>query len=169
MGIRESLQRYLDTNGDGTGTKNANVNGSVTPVVFKIQPSADQAMEIGEVIIHIEDVGGFDSGKYGNAIIMANGIEVGVYNTSNDALLRDMLDGIDVLTNHDWGRTAQDIQYLDFGTGNPGLFARWTFNGGEPIELTEDEYLGITINDDLTGLVEHFFFAHGSYKRGAPE
>jgi len=155
--------RFLDTNGDGTGTKDASVNGAITPQVFKILPqSGESRLRMSRMLVHIVDFGTFDSGAYGNGVVLTNGIDVGLYNTSDDSLALDLLDGYTIKTNVDWGRFCYDATPSSYGTGNESLGARWTFTkAGEYLDVTAERYFAVTINDDLTGLIEHTFEMQG--------
>lgn len=154
--------RYADTNGDGTGLTNANVDGSITPVVFKLEARGDEdGLEVARLIAFVRDTGSFDSGSYGNGVAMTNGITIGVYD-ANDILLTDILDGKAILTNVDWKRASYDITVSTFGAGSEAMSIRWTFTAaGEPITLRSGRYIGVTINDNLTGLQEHTFQFQG--------
>jgi len=74
--VNESVDRFLDTNGDGTGTKSATGNYAESPVSFFIQPPAGEVFRLNRMLVHIEDSGTFDSGSYGNGITLTNGITV---------------------------------------------------------------------------------------------
>jgi hypothetical protein len=57
--------QHLDTNGDGTGTLNANVDGSSTPVEFYIEAADNDVLELHRIIIHIADNGSIQPHTYG--------------------------------------------------------------------------------------------------------
>lgn len=158
-----SFYRFADLNGDGTGSKLANVNGSVTPQVFKLTDlGADNVLEVERLIVHLADTGSLDSGSYGNNITMTNGILVAVHAKSDDSVVQDLTDGLPILTNSHWGRMCYDVDPLAFGLGDESMNVRWTFSkAGKPIELTPDQYIGVTIRDDLSGLSDHTFFFNG--------
>jgi hypothetical protein len=162
------IYRLLDTVGDGTGTKNANVNGSVTPVTFKlITEEGPHRNELYRMVVHIVDAGPLNADDYGGiAGGLVNGLDIGIYN-ADDSLLLDLLDGLPVKTNSDWGRLCYDVKTLDFGTGTDDAVAvRWTFSKdmGGPIILEEGQYIGVTVNDNLTGLIEHYFTLRGNIR-----
>ena len=54
---KDNISRRLDVTGDGSGNASMNVNGSVTPVVFKIAPAATELILISRVIIYVKDTG----------------------------------------------------------------------------------------------------------------
>lgn len=155
---------FLDTVGDGTGSDNANVNGSISPVIFKksLPPNAYR-MDISRMIIGITDVGSIDSASYGNGIVLTNGITLGIYQQGTDALVRNLTPENSVIkTNHDWAFKCHDLNVFSFGTGSESLTARWSFTAaGAPEVVGTDEYFGVVIADDLTGLIEHKFQIQG--------
>lgn len=154
--------RFLDTNGDGSGTKNANVDGSGTPQVFKIVPT--RSIAIARMIVHIEDAGAIAGGNYGAVAALANGVEVGIYTVDGDALVTDLLDGLDVQTNAQWARFCYDVSNITFASGNNYVNVRWTFaKSGAAVNVTPDKYFAVTVNDNLTGLVDHTFIVQGRY------
>ena len=158
-----AIFRYADTIGDGTGATQANVNGSVTPVVFKCGPRVgEKRIDVHRMLIFIEDSGSFDSSSYGNGISMSNGIEVGVY-YDDGTQIQDLLDGKPIQINPDWSRVCYDTALSAYGQGDETLTVRWTFDRtGTPITLGAGTYIGITINDDLTGLIDHTFQLQGN-------
>jgi len=157
------LAQFLSTNGDGTGTVNANVNGAVTPVVFKISPPATGSIVITRLIVTIRDNGTFSAEKYGVISELANGVEVGRLNDTTDAVEQDLTSGIPITTNASWGRLCYDVDLKTWGAGDSFLLVRWTFakHGSCPLLISGGPALGISINDDLTTLVEHHFLVQG--------
>ena len=157
------FSRTLDTVGDGSGTKNAN---QVAATTFKLKPPAGLAMEVGRLIIQIRDNVAPNSDNYGNISALTNGIDVKV--TRNGELLRDLTDGLPVKSNADWGRVCYDIRESIFSAGTAFVQARWTFkrfsNRGLILSSSSDDALEVTCNDDLSGLVEHYFTGQGIYR-----
>jgi len=154
--------RFADTVGDGTGSTNAAVDGSSTAKDYMLRPLTGHYLKVARMIVSIEDAGTFDSASYGNGISMTNGISVGVFDAETDVLKQDLLGGEPVKTNADWVRHCHDLSLHNFGTGNPVATIRWTFEkSGDFIYLSNDEYLKISIRDNLTALVNHQFFLNG--------
>ena len=46
---KQLINRILDTNGDGTGSTNQAVDGSVTPVTFKLAPAAGEVILVSRI------------------------------------------------------------------------------------------------------------------------
>lgn len=156
------LFRLMDTNGDGTGTKNANGNYS-TPDIFYIEPSSDRLFLINRMIVCIEDAAGMRAERYGSlSDALTNGIIVRV--SDNSGVKQDLTDGIPVKTNAGWGTLCFDVDVKTWGAGDELLLVRWTFQrSGVPIPLNgaKGEKLEIYLQDDFTGIVNHYFFAQG--------
>ena len=161
--IESDLYQFLDTNGDGTGTKDASGNysgGSITD--FFIQPPIDKVYDLDRIIIQIEDNGNMDAGSYGNGINLTTGITVQKQDSAGNVLI-DLLDGLNIFTNGEWARYNYDIASTDFGTGANYVHIRWSFNkSGEGIILKNREKLVITLNDNFSGLNGHYFMAQGN-------
>ena len=156
------LMRFLDTVGDGTGTKQSNVNGSVTPVVYRIQPSgAYGRMWIHTLTLTIEDTGSFNSDGYGSGAALTNGITLKLFDNNDNAIL-DILDGFTAKTNNNWTRITFDSDHTVKGTGPEHQSVRIRFlDNGAPLFLDTKHYLGMTIADDLTGLDGHLMYCQG--------
>ena len=163
--LNPSLWRYLDTDGDGGGTKNAVGDYSSAAEEFKIVPPAQTRIEVARMIISIVDAGAPDSGSYGNNITLTNGITVAVRDAGG--VIEDITDGVPVMKNSDWGRLAGiDVAPMDWGSGDGQVIVRFTFEkSGVPLVLDGDEghYLAVNLNDDFSGLVEHYFMIHGRW------
>lgn len=160
------LYQMLSTVGDGSGTVNANVNGSVTPVVFKLLPGAGERFELSRMIAEIGDDGGaFSGANYGNITgPLTNGVDVGIYNVSDDSLVLDLCGGLAIDSNRAWGRVAYDNQEVVFGAVS-ALSVRWSFFKDNHLQrgliIDENTYFAVTVNDDLTTLTEHYFTLRG--------
>jgi hypothetical protein len=159
------LYRYLDTDGDGTGTKSANGNysaGGAGATEFFIQPPANTLYVLHRMIIHIHDSTAFSAEKYGALAALANGISVTVDQISPAVELVDLTDGIPIKSNAEWGQVCFDVDLASYGQGDVYLNARWTFSkAGQPVVINENQKLAVTLNDDLTGLVDHYFMVQG--------
>lgn len=163
---KKPLYRYLDTNGDGTGTKNANGDYSSTADEFYLAPSAGEIMRIRRLMISIGDTSGMQAQEYGNlGSALSNGISLSYVSDRLGTI--DLMDGVPVLTNSQWGDLCYDVARKSWGAGNELLLARWTFvKAGEYLRLNGDksDKLSITFNDDFSGLLSHYFFCQGFYE-----
>ncbi|MGI9489088.1 MAG: hypothetical protein ACR2RF_25025 [Geminicoccaceae bacterium] len=157
------LYRFLDTTGDGTGTKNANVDGSSTAVTFRYNPGSGDRTEIARMIVHIEDAAPFSADEYGNlGAALTNGVLVQIRKYEDNATVIDLCDGLPVKSNSQWSRMCYDMDTDSFGAGNDHVKIRWTFaKSGSPLYIQDDEYFCIVVQDNLTGLVEHYFMIQG--------
>lgn len=156
------IYRYLDTAGDGTGTKNANGNYSITPDEFKFVPG--DPCEIHRMIVCAEDTSGMQASEYGNlGSALTNGVKISVERAGVEIL--DLTDGITIKTNAGWGSICYDADVKTWGAGNELLTVRWTFaKTGAPLTLSNGEELIVTLNDDFTGLISHYFMIHGFHQ-----
>jgi len=159
------INRYLDTNGDGTGTKSAvgeYHDAGAGAEIFYIQPPPGTIYRLSRMIPFVEDTGSFDSGSYGNGITLTNGILMRIQNDSGTIL--DLLDGLPIHINTHWARLCYDMTVSTFGLGNEYLHARWTFSkAGQYIRLDGDsnERLEVVLNDDFSDLVSQYFKVEG--------
>lgn len=156
------INQYLTLNGDGTGTRNANGNYSVTPDIFYIQPPTGHKYEIARMLVFIRDTGNFSADGYGANGVLTNGVSVKLVNDSG--VITDYMNGHPLKSNAEWGQVCYDVQYISFGAGDNFVCVRWTFaKSGAPISLDgrNNERLEIELSDDFTGIVEQTFMVQG--------
>jgi hypothetical protein len=165
--FRVPLSRFLDTVGDGTGTKNAIGNYSGAEEEFCLLPGPDEVFYITRLIIHISDAGPFNADNYGGlAAPLPNGVSLMIRNGATTKF--DFMDGWPVIDNADWSRVTYTAQELNFGSGDDTMTAVLDFKTGEGQLLVIDgstgDRLAIVLNDNFTGLVENSFLAQGFTK-----
>lgn len=154
--------RYLDTVGDGSGTKNANGNYSGAAEEFLLIPT--KTMHVGRILISYEDTTSMQAQEYGNfGVALTNGIEVETRD-DNDSVFSDLTDGIPIKTNAQWAQLCYDVDVKSWGAGNELLVVRWTFERygtTTPVTLEPGHKLVVKLNDDFTGLITQYFIAEG--------
>ena len=161
LGPDKAIFRFLDTNGDGTGTKNA--NGNYASVADEFYFESTESTQIHRMVIHITDTAGITQIKYGNLAALTNGYTVKVLDADQVEVL-DLCDDVAIKANADLGRYCYDVQLQSWATSptNESVEARWTFaRAGQPLDLPIGWRLSITFNDDLSGLIEHYFMIQG--------
>jgi len=155
--------KKLDTIGDGSGSESQNIDGSITPVVFKLKPPGGDIYNVTRIIFLIRDNASFDSGGWG---------ALGGTPLSNGCVLGKVLDGTSysgftLKSNADIAGLCFDIAHDSWGSGDEFLTARFTFTKlGAPIRLIGDngDELNFTINDNLTGLTDQYITAEGYFE-----
>jgi hypothetical protein len=164
------ISRFLDTVGDGSGTKNAIGDYSGAVEEFKIVPGADEIFVINRLIAQIRDNGVFSASTYG-AIAggLTNGVVIRLKDSGGTKL--DLCDGLPIKTNAEWARVCYDTQLLTWGAGDSFISVRWTFSrSGTQVWLdnSRGDYLSVDLNDDLTTLESQYFLVQGfNYKVNA--
>ncbi len=153
--------RFLDTIGDGSGTKEFNGDYSTVSAKALIKPTKD-FLFVNRLIAFISDSGSVDSGMYGNNITLANGIEI-KHEKQDGTLIKDITEGIAIMTNADYGRFGFNLSDVSFGSGLTYVHLVLSFNkNGAPLLLKNDEQLAVYFNDNFSRLVSHTFRA-GAY------
>lgn len=164
--MKPILNRHMDETGDGTGNDSMNVDGSVAtgaPTVFKIAPAATELILIKRVIIYVRDTGTFDADKWGNAIVLANGMQ---FSVKQNGTTTDF--GAAMKTSGDLAAAMHDVNHLTMGVGDEIMTGRMTFSKmGQDIRLDGSlgDELQFTVQDLATGLVEQFVTAQGYYAK----
>lgn len=141
-------------------TDNMNVNGSITPEVFKIAPPAGQKWRIARWMLSITDQKGFDVGTFGANGLLTNGIMPRI---KIGGVTSDMLD-FGIRSNGDIAATAFDMDLYTFGNTDDILTGRLSFTRmGQFIRLDGDsgDELQVVIRDDLTTLTSFYIQAQG--------
>lgn len=132
------------------------VNGSITPVVFKLEPPQGItwlcARMVGTMLLDTQP----DDGLFGDIAKLTNGCYFGIQTTFVDALLGDFKE------NADFRRTAFDVSYnvRSGGQGTWGESFRKSFNGADkygavlPLDYSiGGKFIGV-VQDNLTSLVQ---------------
>lgn len=158
------LYRHLDTNGDGTGTVDANGDYSSAATHFYIQPPKDRVYTIARMMVEILDTNGFQAQEYGNlGSALTNGIQVCIIDDTG--VVVDLTSRNDtVVTNAEWAMYCFDVKLNSWGAGDEQLAVRWTFDkAGSPLILEgkNNERLAVILNDNFTGLIKHHFVIQG--------
>jgi len=145
------VYRFLDTAGDGTGTKNAIGSYAITAETFYVQPPAANVYAINRLVVSIEDITTTGIALYG-ATTVTNGVVIRRVSGSDAITLTD---GVTLSTNLGWGRYCA-VNQLTSQLQAVCDFVR-------PIRLNGDrsERLEIVLNDDFSGLSGHYFIAQG--------
>ena len=125
------------------------VDGSVTPVSFKIQPPLGESWHVHKIALDMAHSSAGDVGLFGNLTALTNGCQLNLY------------DGTSSFEYTVW-QTNADI-YMDFGDlqfvsrsgggGTYGTLGTGKFqDAGTVVSLSSDMYLELVVRDDLTGL-----------------
>lgn len=167
---RVLLFKFLHMNGDSTvidATGNYSDN-SLGKTAFIIKPKAGEVMMISRMIVSYSDDGAFDSGTYGNNIVLTNGI-TSYFRRYGVDVYAGLDPNLPITKNTGWAGLCYDVRVDDFGQGEVQLSSRFTFFAtGKYIRLDGDlgdEYV-LYFHDDFSGLNSHRFLMQGYYEKG---
>jgi len=164
------ISQYLDTVGDGSGTKNAIGDYATTATVLKIAPGTGAIYDIHRLIFSISDTGAMTTAKYGTLNALTAGIEIYV---ADEAGINYYLTDPDfpIKTNGELSYICFDVDYVTLGGGDTLVNGRFSFDRftegpdnrdhGIVLHGKHGEHLGVAINDTLTGLNAHRFLVQG--------
>ena len=164
MGIRTNLHVYADTVGDQSGSTEANVDGSVTPVAFKVNGQDRTHTLIQQIIVSIEYTGfAPEADEYGNLTELTNGVEFGIFDKVTNLKTLDFCGFGCVKKNSQWASLLPNYNVVG---GQPSTCTSLHFgvqyaSDIAPMIINQDEYLGAIINDDLSSLIMHRYFVKG--------
>lgn len=156
-----ALRRFLDTNGNGTGTKNATGNYSAAPTPFYIQPNADQRFAIYELLVQNSDAGQYGQSVYAAfATALTNGLLMRV--KQSGSVVFDLLDGVPIKTNDHFVHVSHDYTLVTWqgSLNSMSLLIQFARNSLVLNGRTQDQ-LEIVCQDDFTGLIDQTFFVTG--------
>ena len=159
---QREIYRVLDTNYDGTGTKNAVGDYSSTETHFGIA-DPNKHFHLSRMLVQIEDSGAFTTNGYGAiaAGTITNGIKVLLVD-ANEEMMVDLTDGVSIKSNNDWARVCYDVKLENWASGNGAVHVRWTFtNAGYPLRVDKGHHFEVVLNDNFTGLVTQYFVVEG--------
>jgi hypothetical protein len=157
------LIRFLDTNGDGTGTKNAVGNYAASATNFYIQPPVGTSYVLTQFYIQLSDAGAFGQSVYGSlAAALTNGLQIKGYRGANITL--DLTDGLPIKINDHFTHLSDSVNVINWAGGVNTLtcsFDSHTF--GTPFILNGNyaDRLQVICNDDFTLLVDQTFLVRG--------
>lgn len=155
--------RYLDTNGDGTGTKSVTGNFGASVEDFYIQPAPTEVFYISRMLVGVEDGTINSADVYGGlGDPLSNGILL--LKTTAAGTLEQYTD-LPVTTNGEWAYLCYDLAVNSgIGNANDVMTVRWTFaktGGLIRLDGRAGERLVIRVEDNFTGLLEHLFQVQG--------
>jgi len=153
---------------DNEGNHDANVDGSVEPVVFKLRPPTTGIYVVTELVVNIEASQSFRTNTYGSLPQLTNGLRIGYFDDETNAIVEDITAEHPIRKNVDWAMYAFPVELNSWGGGNSHLTARWSLGdvGTKMIvQAGSNLAIGVEIRDDLSSLVTHEFVVHG-YSRG---
>jgi len=145
----------------GSTTKEANVNGSITPVIYHISPPSGTQWDITRLMFYLQDNVAMDDAKFGGISALTKGIVL----RKKDTIYQNLFN---VKSNGEFALRAYDRTYGDKApAGSYSMFCRRTFAGqsknGITIRLDGDtsDDLELIIQDDLTGLEKFHIVCQG--------
>jgi len=149
--------RRLENNGSDL----MNVDGSITPVSFKLQPASNEILRVSNWFIYIEDEKGFNITDYGAlAGPLTNGLEI----KASIGGRYGPLISFNVKSNADIISVAYDMDLKTWGNDNDVLVAKIDFtNMGQFVRLdgSQGDFLEVIVNDNLTNLGKQVITAQG--------
>ena len=127
--------------------------------LFSITNEDPKHMFVSNMIIVLEENGSFKYNKYGNNIILKNGIKA--YYIKNNKKHYIFGQDVPIKVNKDFLYYNCNIERKDFDSGHK--FQKITFNFSDNIVLARDDELIVEFNDDLSNLEGHTFMIDGFY------
>ena len=159
------ISRFLDTNGDKTGSTNGAVDASIVPIELFAQPPVGDDFTVTQITVTITamSVGVLPEG-YGALAAVTNGVIAGVADESEDILII----GGPYKTNMDYLRVSRMSRPFDIETdvGNRSRPVVFKFLSPAPTESIQingsaRQRFFVRLSDDFSGYTEHSFYVIG--------
>ncbi|MCK5644352.1 MAG: hypothetical protein KAJ19_26370 [Gammaproteobacteria bacterium] len=158
------LDQLLSTNGDGTGTTNANGDFSAVSDDFYIEPGAAQVYHINKFSVIIETAAAFRAERYGAISALTTGVEI----LRKQATVETALTPLLIKNIGTWGLYATEEHGLTQGSGNNFIAFHWDLkDAGVDLALdgaVNDQFI-VRLSDDFSAagatLVSHYFLVQG--------
>lgn len=152
--------QQMDTNGDETGTINANGNYSVTPAIFYIQPPPGVIYFINMLQIMVSDTGSPARIDYGN-------ITGGVTNGPQLRLLANgnllSFPGKVIPNNGILASVNTDYQQINFAGSDDSIKVQFKYPAPIILNGNTGDQLQTYLTDDYTTLTDHRFIVFGEF------
>jgi hypothetical protein len=168
VGAVLTLDRPLDNSfaiGDAVEvvTTNMAVNGSVTPVAFRLIPDGSQIWHVVRFLLGMIHNTAADNSRFGN---IAGGLTNGCVLRGYNAATGQHRTFTNWKTNADIKMDMYNLDYNDkAGAGNYGTHGRGSIRDGTGavpyLDGAAGDYLELLIQDDLTGLIRFLLKAQG--------
>lgn len=143
---------------NSSNSRDMNVNGSVTPVVFYVEPAAGILYEIQYLTFQIMATA-IQPRDFGGGNALANGVKLTVQRETSPGVyvdILDILDGFPLKRNADFDANGAILQLNTQGANEDSMTASVNLVQliGRHAEIDGDlnDRLAITIRDNLTGL-----------------
>lgn len=160
----EPVVRYCSDDGTTTGAKNANLEFA-TADEWYVEAAAGETLVFKRIMISYEDTSGMQANEYGNlGSALSNGIEMKVYDDSGN-VKSDLTDGVPIKTNAQWANLAgpdTDVKAWGASPTDQLFIVRFTFSKfSDGIKLYPGWKYVVHLNDDVRGLITHYFILQG--------
>jgi hypothetical protein len=161
--VRVPAVKYLDTNGDGTGTTNATGDYATTPTTFFYGPPAGEVYVAEKLIWQISDKGAFGIDVFGAlAAALPNGVEIEFWRLGQ--LVLKLTNGEPVKTNAGMTRINTDYRKIPYTSNYESAFVSLNAESfGGPLYMVGDlqDQIRIPLTDNFTGLDNQYFILYG--------
>ncbi len=152
------VSEFLSDDGGTTKSYIGDYSGGSATV---LKYTATQPTVICRLIGIIDDAANPEPGEYGAIAALTNGISLAQFDSADTVLQRMVPASHPIKRNSDWATFCYDFTMEGTLSTNSLLAFRWTFGKAKNLLLLDGDYIGLGLNDDLTGLTEHQFIVQG--------
>ena len=136
---------------DSGSSMDMNVDGSTTPVSFRVTAPAGKSVHLERVLFMIED-GAIRLNRFGGTAVLSNGLTIKLFD-ENDNELIDFLDGATIKRLGDFTLIAGTDNVAAAASGDDTWTCRWTISkAGSPLFMQAGHYLEVLVQDNLSSV-----------------
>lgn len=168
--IPKPMYRVLDTNGDGSGTTNANGNYNSAIEIFYIQPAAGEIFRLEQMMMCLRgEKGKLRIDWYYEDHALSVGVQFRIQDDSGT--ITDLSNGLPIKRLGDYMRLCGEVNlYTSSDQASTYGYAgtKWDLSAaGYPIKLdgSNNERLEVVLHDNFSTLDEHYFTVQGYYEK----
>jgi hypothetical protein len=144
-----------------------NLNGDYSGVAIVAKFTATVPIVVTSILINIVDTKGFEPNQYGSMTALTNGVSIKLFNSSDSVIQVITID--EAKDNSDWMSFGDGTTLL--GSNVNQCLSTHLHIGeiyGRCLHMNIGDYIGVTLNDNFTGLINHEFYIAG-YKVQQPD
>jgi hypothetical protein len=154
------VSRILDTNGNGTGTKNA-IGDYDSNTEFFIQPSSTDIFRVEALVVLYSGSGPFSPTKYGGTATLGStdGVSISHHKGGSTS---DMMDGVPVGSNSEWFRLSgpnNSVSTVDDCCSIVTITCELILNG------LDNDKVSVVMKGNYSSLDTHYYTVYGQYLR----
>lgn len=158
-GVAIVKKRWYSINFMNAGSPSLLVNGTTTPVVFSVAPTAGEVWYVQSVVVNLLDSGAMDYNKFGTLTVLTNGLIFEAIIDSTTSTICNVKDNMDLMGHfHDSPFTMNST--AGFLSTSDVFMGQAIFEPAMVLTGDDGDSLQFRVRDNLTALDYLKIFCH---------